>query len=176
MEDQTELEVTRSDEERQYVLFLLGTERYGVEIGQVQEIVAPQALTRVPGALAWVEGVTNLRGQVIPVLNLASRLGVETGEETGQQRLLVVDVGFGKVGMRVDAIDEVALIAQDSVERPSALVMGISAEYVSGLAKREDGVIVLLDLESVLTPDENRDALAAADEAPEPLEAREQAV
>jgi purine-binding chemotaxis protein CheW len=176
MEDQMELESGRSSEERQYVLFVLGLERYGVEIGQVQEIVAPQALTNVPGAPAWVEGVTNLRGQVIPVLDLASRLSVTPGEETDQRRIVVVDVGFGKVGMRVDAVTEVALIANSVIEPPSALAMGISAHYVSGLAKREADVIVLLDLEAVLTPEEARTAFNAQEDTLEPATAEGQAV
>ena len=150
----TDERLAQEVEEAQYVLFHLDRELYGVPIAQVQEIVARQRITTVPGAPDFVEGVTNLRGQVIPVINLAKRLDLPPDEDYAKHRIIVVELPSGKVGMDVHGVDEVASLPSNLIEPPGSLAMGISAHYISGLARRDEGVIVLLDLEAVLSPEE----------------------
>ena len=140
-------------QEEQLVVFRLGQEAYGVDIGQVQGIERMQSITRVPHTPSFVEGVINLRGQVTPVLMLRTRFGLKSTEHTKETRIVVVrmenaDAG---VGLVVDAVEGVLRIHSDQVEPPSELVASVEAEYLRGIARIEDNLLILLDLEKVLS-------------------------
>lgn len=144
--------------EEQLVVFRLGPEAYGVDIGQVQGIERMQSITRVPHTPEFVQGVINLRGQVTPVLTLRTRFGLEATEHTKETRIVVVrmegaDTG---VGLVVDAVEGVLRINSEQVEPPSELVASVEAEYLRGIAKIEDKLLILLDLEKILTWQETR--------------------
>jgi purine-binding chemotaxis protein CheW len=137
--------------EEQLVVFRLGREAYGVDIGQVQGIERMQVVTRVPHAPAFVDGVINLRGQVTPVITLRARLHMEPAEHTRETRIVVVRMGNRGVGMVVDAVEGVMRIAGEQVEPPSELVASTDSAYLRGIAKVNDDLLILLDLEKVLS-------------------------
>ena len=140
--------------ERQLVVFDLGGELYGVDIGTVREIIRMQEITHVPNAPEFVEGVTNLRGKVIPVIDLRRRFGMKEGEETSETRIVVVDIGGEDMGVRVDAVTEVLRITEQLIEQPSSVVTTVDSYYMEGIANLGERLIILLDLTKVLSQEE----------------------
>lgn len=155
------VKMTAGGDEQQLVVFELGAELYGVEIARVHEIIRLQTVTRVPRAPAFVEGVINLRGKVIPVVDLRRRFGLPTAEHTRSTRIVVVEIGDQVVGIVVDGVSEVLRVNTATVEPPSPVVAGIDSEYLHGIAKLPERLVILLDLDRILARDE-RSALAAA--------------
>jgi len=143
-------------DERQLVVFQLGAELYGVEISRVHEIIRLQEVTRVPHSPTFVEGVINLRGKVISVINLRRRFGLPEADDTRDGRIVVVDINDQVVGMVVDGVSEVLRINSATIEPPSPAVAGIDSEYLQGIAKLPERLVILLDLDRVLTRDERR--------------------
>jgi purine-binding chemotaxis protein CheW len=143
-------------EERQLVVFQLGAELYGVEIARVHEIIRHQTVTTVPRAPIFVEGVINLRGKVIPVVDLRRRFGLPTADHTRATRIVVVEIGDQVVGMVVDSVSEVLRINTSTIEPPNPVVAGIDSEYLNGIAKLPDRLVILLDLDRVLAREERR--------------------
>jgi purine-binding chemotaxis protein CheW len=136
--------------ETQLVVFDLASEYYGVDIGDVREIIRMQNVTRVPGTPAYMEGVTNLRGKVVPVVDLRKRLDLKVKAQTKESRIVVVDIGGKDVGVIVDGVTEVLRIPLASVEPPSQMVANSDSAYIRGIAKLEDKLVILLDLDRVL--------------------------
>lgn len=143
-------------QEQQLVVFQLGAELYGVEIARVHEIIRLQTVTRVPRAPAFVDGVINLRGKVIPVVDLRRRFGLPTAEHSRASRIVVVEIGDQVVGIVVDGVSEVLRVNTAVVEPPSPVVAGIDSEYLDGIAKLPDRLVILLDLDRILARDERR--------------------
>lgn len=136
--------------EEHVVIFRLADEFYALDIQSVQEIVRMQAITSIPGSEPWVEGITNLRGRVVPVVDLRKRCAVEAGEHTPETRIVVVGSTTGMVGLIVDAVTEVMRIPADQVEAPSTIVAVPDNSYLRGIAKLEDRLVSLMDLDGVL--------------------------
>lgn len=136
--------------EEHVVIFRLADEFYALDIQTVQEIVRMQTITSIPGSDFWVEGITNLRGRVVPVIDLRKRCGVDAGEYTAETRIVVVSSAGGMVGLIVDAVSEVMRIPGEQVETPSAIVTVPENTYLRGIAKLEDRLVSLMDLEGVL--------------------------
>ncbi|MCL5677039.1 MAG: chemotaxis protein CheW [Firmicutes bacterium] len=133
------------------VVFLLSGELYGISIAQVREIIPFQAVTSVPRTPPYVLGVTNLRGRVIPVIDLRVRIGLPSGRLDQGQKIAVVELdGQTTVGMVVDGVSEVLQIPQDSVEPTPPTLTDIEARYIAGVAKQEGNMIILLDMPKVL--------------------------
>lgn len=148
-------EQTVIDVERQLVVFDLANERYGVDIGTVHEIIRMQEITHVPNSPNYVDGVTNLRGKIIPVVNLRMLFGLEPGEETSETRIVVVEIEGEDIGVRVDAVAEVLKVAESSVEQEtSAVVTTMDSDYMQGIANSGQGLVILLDLAKVLSGDD----------------------
>ena len=145
-----------TQEERQLVVFDLADEAYGVDINAVDGIIRMQVITKVPRTLEFVEGVINLRGEVIPIVDMRKRFGLRVTEETKDSRITVADMGGHKVGMIVDAVNEVLRITADSIEPPSSVITTAESTYLMGIAKVEDRLIILLDLEQVFNDSEKR--------------------
>ena len=146
---------TLQQDEQQLVVFDLSTEAYGVDIGAVREIIRLQDITRVPRTPEFVEGVINLRGKVIPVVDLRKRFGLPTEDESKENRIVVVDIGAQDIGVVVDAVTEVLRIPTGSVEPPASVITTADSEYLLGIAKLDSRLIILLDLEQVLTEAEH---------------------
>lgn len=138
------------DAERQLVVFDLAGEIYGVNIETVREIIRMQAVTYVPDAPDFVEGVINLRGRVIPVIDLRRRFGLTVTEETSDSRVLVVDSEGEDLGVIVDAVTEVQRIPEDSIEPVSSLVSTEQSDYIVGITKVGEQLIILLDLDRAI--------------------------
>ncbi len=137
--------------ETQLVVFDLATEFYGVDISVVREIIRMQSVTRVPGAPSFVEGVINLRGRVVPVVDLRKRLELSLAEQTQESRIVVVDIGGRDVGVIVDAVTEVLRVPLSVIDPPSSMITNSDSDYLKGIAKLESKLIILLDLDKVLS-------------------------
>jgi purine-binding chemotaxis protein CheW len=139
----------------QLVTFRIGEEEFGVDILRVQEIIRIMEITRVPKAPDFVEGVINLRGKVIPIIDLRKRFGLGVKEHDKHTRIIVIEMNNMIVGFVVDAVSEVLRIPADTVEPPPPAVMGgIDSEYISGVGKLEDRLLILLDLDKLLSQEE----------------------
>lgn len=142
-------------EELKVIVFSLAHEQYGVEVEKVKTIERMQPLTRVPKTPAFVKGVINLRGVVVPIIDLRGRFGLPEAEYTDNSRIVIVAVKDLEVGMIVDSANDVVDVDSDAVEQPPEIVGGIRAKYLRGLAKLADGkLLVLLNLEEVLNKSE----------------------
>lgn len=133
----------------QLVTFKLEEEEYAIDILKVQEIIRMVEITSIPSAPEYVEGVINLRGKVIPVINLRKKFGLPVKEIDAQFRIMVVDVGV-KVGIIVDSVSEVLRLPGDTVEPPPPMTTGNCSEYISGVGKLRDRLVILLDIEKLL--------------------------
>ncbi|HLC41343.1 MAG TPA: chemotaxis protein CheW [Methylomirabilota bacterium] len=138
----------------QLVSFNLGDEEYGVDILRVQEINRMVHITRVPKAPEFVEGVINLRGKVIPIVDLRKRFGLTAKPHDKNTRIIVVDIDGRTVGLIVDGVSEVLRFSMDTIEPPPPMVTGVDAEYIWGVGKLEDRLLILLDLSKVLANEE----------------------
>jgi len=144
-------EAVQSSEEKQFVVFELSRETYGIEINAVREIIVMQELTTLPKCPDYVKGVINLRGTVIPVFDLACKLGIDSLKESKSSRIIVVEVGEYTIGMIVDAVSEVLMLPADIIEPPSGIIVsGVSEKFIEGIAKRPEQLIIILDLGSTL--------------------------
>ncbi|MDY6912354.1 MAG: chemotaxis protein CheW [Chloroflexota bacterium] len=147
---------TASKEEQQLVVFDLAGESYGVDIGKVSEIIRMQKITRVIRTPEHVEGMINLRGKVIPVIDLRKLFGLAASEQNNENRTVVVDIEGQNIGIIVDAVTEVLRIASESVEPPSSVITTAgSPDYLLGIAKLESKMIILLDLDKVLSNEQS---------------------
>lgn len=144
--------------EVQLVSFLVGKEEFGADILMVEEIIRMVSITRVPNAPHFVEGVYNLRGRVIPIIDLRKRLNVEKIENTRKTRIIVVDVEGKITGFIVDSVLQVLRIPKHTIEpAPSIVVAGIDSEYITGVSKLEDRLLILLDFRKILTMREKKE-------------------
>lgn len=148
--------------DEQVVVFDVAHEAYAVDIARVHEIIRWQPITVIPGAPSCVEGVINLRGKVIPVLDLRQRFGLPTAALTSASRIVVVEINEQTLGLMVDGVSEVLRVAADRIAPPSPLMVSIDSRYLRGIAKLEDRLVVLLDLDQVLSPIEQQQ-LATSD-------------
>jgi purine-binding chemotaxis protein CheW len=140
----------------QLVTFEMYGEAFALPILDVREIILPTAVTPVPQAPAFVEGVINLRGQIIPVVDLRKRFGLAPADSTEDRRIIVVELGSNIViGLIVDAVREVERLPSDSILPPPALVAGsIGSEYIKGISNHEDKMIIHIDMRRVFNTDE----------------------
>ncbi len=128
------------------VTFHLGKEEYGVDIGSVQEIIRATDITPVPGAPAHVRGVINLRGKIIPVVELRRRFALQTVDGTDAQRIIVVELGTKRIGMLVDSVSQVLKVPAAVVEEIPEEATTIEDKYIQGVGKLESRLIIILDL------------------------------
>jgi purine-binding chemotaxis protein CheW len=138
----------------QLVSFNIGEEEFGVDILQVQEINRMLEVTRVPNAPEYVDGVINLRGKVIPIIDLRRRFGMERKQHDKNTRIVVVELSKKVVGFVVDAVQEVLRIPRNVTEPPPTIAGGVHEEYITAVGKLEDRLLILLDLEKVLGMDQ----------------------
>jgi purine-binding chemotaxis protein CheW len=143
--------------ELQLVIFKLGNESFGVEISTVESIIKMQVITRLPQAPEFIEGVTNLRGKILPVIDLRKRLGLNLTDVTKDSRIIVVGLSGTTVGMVVDSVEEVLRINQEIVEPPPSITVSINSKFIQGIAKSGDDLVILLDLYKVLRTTESEE-------------------
>ncbi len=147
--------------EFQLVVFELDQESYGVDIATVEGIIKMQEITRLPHAPEFVEGITNLRGTVVPVIDLRKRFGLPSQEPTRDTRIVIANMGGVKVGLVVDAVNQVIRVPEESIELPPQMSMTSNSAFIKNIAKLEGQLVILLDLGRVLSAEE-KDSLVVA--------------
>jgi purine-binding chemotaxis protein CheW len=143
----------------QFVGFRLADEDYAIAITKIQEIILMKPITRLPQSPPYIEGLINLRGSVIPIVNLRKRFGLAARELDEETRTIVVNVHDKTVGCIVDAVTQVMRINRDQIQPPPKGVAGGAYQYLSGLARLDDRLIILLDIEKVFDADETAAAI-----------------
>ena len=147
-----------AEREGQYLTFVLAGEEYGISILKIKEIIGMLPITSVPRTPEFVKGVINLRGKVIPVLDLRLRFGMTAMDYSERTCIIVVEIegasGLIYVGCVVDAVSEVLNIRSGDIEDTPDFGIGLDAAYILGMAKMEGGVKILLDIDRVLSADE----------------------
>ena len=140
----------------QLVSFIINEEEYGIDILNVQEIIRTVDISRVPNSLPFVEGVINLRGKIVPVIDLRKRFALPTQERGQESRIIVVELGERVVGFLVDRVREVLRVENGVIEPATDLVFSVEQGYITGVAKLDDRLLILLDLQRVLTFEEKQ--------------------
>jgi purine-binding chemotaxis protein CheW len=150
--------------EEQLVVFQLSGEAYGVNVAQVQSIIPMQEIVYVPGAPAFVEGVINLRGAVIPVVDLRNRFQIPHPDNDQDKKAVIVitELNELQVGLIVDRVTEVTKIPEAAIEPPSPLLTSVDTAYLRGIGKFKERPVILLDLGRVFSLDEQKVLLQAA--------------
>jgi len=141
----------------QLVTFKLGTEEFGVDILKVQEINKMMNITKIPNAPTFIEGVINLRGKIIPIVDLRKRLGFRDHPYNKSTRIIVVELDGLVLGFIVDSVSEVLRISGNTIEPPPSMVAGIESEYIEGVGKLDDRLLILLELKKVFSSPERKD-------------------
>jgi purine-binding chemotaxis protein CheW len=134
----------------QLVSFKVEGEEFGVDILKVQEIIRMLEITQVPDTPPFIDGVLNLRGKVIPIMDLRSRFGLPRKDHDKNSRIVVVDLSGKIIGFVVDCVNEVLRIPKSVTEAPPPILSGIDAEYITAVGKLEDRLLLLLDLDRVI--------------------------
>lgn len=135
----------------QMVGFKIDNEFYGIDIIQVQEIIRMQEITMVPRTPPFIKGVVNLRGKVVPIISLRERFGIKEVEHTKDTRIVIVRIDVGLIGFIVDAMAEVIRLPERLIEPTPPTATNIESEYIRGVGKLDDNLIIVLDLNMVLT-------------------------
>ncbi len=146
--------LTVAEEELQLVTFTLENEEYAVDILKVQEINRMTEITVVPNSQTYVEGVINLRGRVIPVINLRKKFGLSGKDRDGSSRVIIMDIQGITMGLVVDFVSEVLRIPSGIVDPTPPMASDISKEFIKGIAKLKDRLIILIDMDRLIEKSE----------------------
>ncbi len=141
----------------QLVTFKLGSEEFAVDILKVQEINKMMNITKIPNAPAFIEGVINLRGKIIPIVDLRKRLGFKDQDYDKSTRIIVVELDGLVLGFIVDSVSEVLRIPENTIEPPPTMIAGIESEYIEGVGKVDDRLLILLELKKIFSSPEKKD-------------------
>jgi len=139
----------------QLVSFRLANELYGIEITKVREIILITEITRIPQTPHYVKGLINLRSTVIPVIDLRALFGLPEGEMTDESRIMVLQASGRTIGIVVDAVSEVLRVKQDQIAPPPPTVAKLGREYLTGLVKLDKQLLILLDIDKILSDEES---------------------
>jgi purine-binding chemotaxis protein CheW len=143
--------------DNQIVVFEVDSEEFGVSIAAVESIIKMQAITHMPQAPAFVKGVTNLRGKLLPVIDMRKQFRLPPKEADSSSRIIVVRVDQTQVGMIVDGVSEVLTVSEQIVETAPALATTVDSAFITGIAKLDGRLVILLDLNRVLSNQEQAD-------------------
>lgn len=159
MAKETQTRAKEQIEEIQVVCFRLQDEEFGINIMRVQEIIRVSEITAVPRSPHFVEGIVNLRGNVLPVIDLRKRFGVPPAARTEQNRIVVVDIAGKITGIIVDSVSEVLRVAKNQIEPPPSVVAGIEGQYIEGVAKLKNGerIVILVNVDAILNAEETKE-------------------
>ncbi|MDP4088238.1 MAG: chemotaxis protein CheW [Bacillota bacterium] len=145
------------DKEIKVLIFSVNGEYYATDIMEVERIIGYQIPTKLPDLPAFIEGVINHEGHILPIMNLYRRFGLKNAAAGDDSKIIVAKEDKGKIGIIVDLVSEVRDIRESDVEVPPEVVSGISKRYIKGLIKLEDKIIVFLNISAILTEEEKRD-------------------
>ncbi len=150
--------MAENDKQLQLVTFQLGNEKYGIDIMEVNEIVKMQDIRPIPNAPPYVEGIYNLRGIIIPIINLHRRFKIKKLDFSEEDVLLsgfiIISINNTLIGVIIDKVLRVVTITDNSIHPPPRMLTGIGAEYISGVYKEDDDYLVILDIEHLFDPRE----------------------
>ena len=142
----------------QLVTFQLGEEYYGINIMQVNEIQKVQDIRNIPNAPAYVEGIINLRGEIIPVINLHKRFHLRRASLSEEDKLLsgflILNLDGMQLGVFIDKVSRVVTIDREKIQPPPQMISGIGAEYIQGVTNEESGYLIILDIRRIFDPKE----------------------
>lgn len=138
----------------QYIVVKIGNEQYGININFIDNIVRMQNITRVPKAQVYFKGVINLRGEIIPVMSIRIKLGLEADVFTDKSRIIIIKMETGTVGMIVDEVREVVTLEEENIEKMSYDVTDEKSGFINGIGKNNDELISLLDVSAILSDKE----------------------
>jgi Chemotaxis signal transduction protein len=148
------MDIEKSEDNKEALLqlvgFTVGEEEFGVNILKVQEIIRIVGITQIPNSPYYVDGVINLRGKVIPIVDLRTRLGMERKKNEVNTRIIVVDLDGKTAGFVVDSVSEVIRISSNLTEKPPELTCGIENKFITSIVRLDERIIILLDLDEVL--------------------------
>jgi purine-binding chemotaxis protein CheW len=140
----------------QLVSFRLANEEYGIEITKVQEIILMGEITRIPQTPVYIKGLINLRSSVIPIVDLRQRFGMVCSDATDETRIMVVNVEGRTIGIIVDAVSEVLRVSQNHIAPPPPVVAALGKEYLTGLVKFENRLLIMLNIDRILSLEETQ--------------------
>jgi purine-binding chemotaxis protein CheW len=138
----------------QIVCFKIGNEEYGIDILKVQEIQKMPQITLLPKAADFILGVIDLRGKILPIIDMSRRFGIEGDNTTEKARAIIVNIKDKKVGLAIDSVSHVIKVDSTDIEPPPPIVKGISGKYIIGIAKVNDDFIVILDIDRIFATSE----------------------
>ncbi len=140
--------------ESQLVVFVMETEEFACGINNVREVLKMIRVTPLPRSLDFVEGVINMRGEVIPVIDLRKRFGLPEAERTDESRIIIVEVEERMVGLIVDSVREVLSLPNEQIQEAPSQVAGGKTDLINGVGKIDDRMLIILDLDRILTSEE----------------------
>ena len=143
-----------SDTSLQLVTFQLGAENYGLDIMEVKEIVDYEEIRPIPNAPAYIEGIYNLRGDIIPVISLHRRFQIQRAENIEEDSLLIITIDGMQLGIVIDRILRVIGIDVEEIQPPPKMITGIGAEYIRGVVHQENEYLIILDSDRLFDPRE----------------------
>ena len=143
-----------AEEELQLVSFTLGEEEYGVDILQVNEIIRYMDNTKIPNSPMFVEGIINLRGKVIPIIDIRKRFNLPDLPHDNATRIIVVNINGKTVGIIVDSVSEVLRVPRNIIDPAPEVACGIDHEYIKGVGKLQDRLLIIIDLNRILSEEE----------------------
>jgi purine-binding chemotaxis protein CheW len=150
--------MTESNNQYQLVTFQLGEELYGIDIMDVKEIVRVQDVRPIPNAPQYVEGIFNLRSEIIPIINLHRRFHIKKMVVGEDEELLsgfiIIDIDGMKLGVIIDRVSRVVTIDPQTIQPPPQMITGIGAEYIQGVVRQEQGYLIILDIRRLFNPRE----------------------
>ena len=135
-----------------FAVFIIGNEFFGIDISRVYEILRLQKIFTIPGLPEFLSGVMNVRGAVIPVMDLRRRFGLRPAGR--KERIILVRYGREKIGFLVDEVREIMMLEQDEIRPSPSIFKGFRTDYLTGLGKKDDKIILILNIDNVLTSEE----------------------
>ena len=148
------LEISYSEGTR-LITFILGEEKYGLDILKVRELISfPEGLTRIPGMPDFIIGMFNLRGLVIPVMDLRKKFKMSSEERHEFSVIIIVDVENKNIGLTVDAVSDVIFVKEEDMQDTSELAVNVDTKFIKGVAKTKDEMVILLDIDYLLSKEE----------------------
>ena len=150
--------MAESDKQVQLVTFQLGEEQYGIDIMSVDSIVRVQDIRAIPNAPSYVEGIFNLRGDIIPVINLHKRFHLKKAtlseEDEQLSGFIVIEINGMKLAVIIDKVSRVVAVETEKIQPPPQMISGIGAEYIQGVYNKDDGYLIILDIDRLFDPKE----------------------
>jgi purine-binding chemotaxis protein CheW len=152
--DRSETREANGEEVKQLISFTVGTEEYGLELLRVKEVIRMRRITWLPRAPSCVKGIINLRGEVIPIIDLRDRFGLESTEDTAVTRVIVVEVEGQPVGMVVESASQVVRVPASQFDPPPRVMGDAARDFITAVGKLGDRLIIMIDVDKILSTDE----------------------